>query len=450
MASTDAALTALCEWTAACAWADIPPATRQRSAEILADDLAAVLDAAEEPEVAALRARGLARGGRGEAALMAAGLPRTDRLTAASCNGVAACWVELDGGFRPVPCHAGIYVWPALLAEAEATGASFGEVLRAHALAYEIVTRIALAFRFGTPKLHAHAAFAPVGAAAAVLLLRGVPAETLLAGVAGAATLASLGPRGHMVEGVLIRNGWVGAGAACGLLAADYAEAGIGGAAHSVADVYGTLLGGAGDAAQLTADLGARWSVAQGYHKTFACCQHGHPTVDALLQIRARDAVAPAEVSEIVVETHPLALALDNAAPATTLAGKFSLQHIAASTLKHGTADAAAFGAASLTEPEVARLRQAVRIAPWENLPEPPHDRPSRVTVALRDGRRLTAECLSAPGNPDRPIGAAALAAKLAAAAKVLPGLPRLAGRTPTEAAAARRWQDVLAELAEG
>jgi 2-methylcitrate dehydratase PrpD len=420
MASTDAALTALCEWTAACAWADIPPATRQRSAEILADDLAAVLDAAEEPEVAALRARGLARGGRGAAALMAAGLPRTDRLTAASCNGVAACWVELDGGFRPVPCHAGIYVWPALLAEAEATGASFGEVLRAHALAYEIVTRIALAFRFGTPKLHAHAAF------------------------------ASLGPRGHMVEGVLIRNGWVGAGAACGLLAADYAEAGIGGAAHSVADVYGTLLGGAGDAAQLTADLGARWSVAQGYHKTFACCQHGHPTVDALLQIRARDAVAPAEVSEIVVETHPLALALDNAAPATTLAGKFSLQHIAASTLKHGTADAAAFGAASLTEPEVARLRQAVRIAPWENLPEPPHDRPSRVTVALRDGRRLTAECLSAPGNPDRPIGAAALAAKLAAAAKVLPGLPRLAGRTPTEAAAARRWQDVLAELAEG
>ena len=32
---------------------------------------------------------------------------------------VAADWLELDEGYRAVPCHAGLYVVPALLAEAE-------------------------------------------------------------------------------------------------------------------------------------------------------------------------------------------------------------------------------------------------------------------------------------------------------------------------------------------
>jgi 2-methylcitrate dehydratase PrpD len=447
MTTAEAALAALCDWAAALPAAALPQAVLRRSAEILADDLAAALDASREPEPTRLRELLLARPRAEEATLFAAGLPRADRMGAAACNGTAAPWMELDGGFRPTPCHAGIYVWPALLAEAEATGARLDALLRAHALGYEIVTRVALAYRFATPRVHVHAAFSPLGAAASVLLLRGVDAATLLSGVAGAATLASIGPRGHMVEGILARNAWVGAGAACGLLAADQAEAGIGGAAHSVAEVYAGVLGGTPDPARLNAGLGATWSVDGGYHKTFACCQHGHPTADAILAILATRSVAAEEVAAIHVETHPLALSLDNAAPATTLAGKFSLQHIAAATLVHGAADARAFGAVGLADPAVGRLRARVSMAPWSPLPAPPHDRPARVTVTLEDGRRLTAESLSAPGNPDRPIGAAALTAKIAAAAAgVLPGLPGLPDRVAGDGA--RPWRQVLAELA--
>lgn len=449
MTTAEAALATLCDWATALPSATLPQATLRRSAEILADDLAAALDASLEPEPARLRHLLLSRPHVEEATLFTAGLPRTDRMGAASCNGTAAPWMELDGGFRPTPCHAGIYVWPALLAEAEATGASLDATLRAHALGYEIVTRVALAYRFATPRVHVHAAFSPLGAAAAVLLLRGVNAATLLSGIAGAATLASIGPRGHMVEGILARNAWVGAGAVCGLLAADQAEAGIGGAPHSVAEVYAGVLGGTPDPERLTARLGEAWSVDGGYHKTFACCQHGHPTVDAILSILAEQPVPPEAVAAIHVETHPLALSLDNAAPATTLAGKFSLQHIAAATLVHGAADARAFGAAGLADPAVVRLRPRVSMAPWSPLPAPPHDRPARVTIMLEDGRRLSAECLSAPGNPDRPIGAAALAAKIAtAAAGVLPGLATLPERAIRDGA--RPWRQVLTDLSAG
>ncbi len=446
MAQAEVALATLSEWAVALPEAALPAAVLRRSAEILADDLAAALDASREPEPAALRARLLSRPRIEEATLFATGLPRADRMGAAACNGTAAPWMELDGGFRPTPCHAGIYVWPALLAEAEATGASLGATLRAHALGYEIVTRVALAYRFATPRVHVHAAFSPLGAAAAVLLLRGADTATLLSGVAGAATLALIGPRGHMVEGILARNAWVGAGAACGLLAADHAEAGIGGAPHSMAEVYAGVLGGTPDPARLTAGLGTAWSVEGGYHKTFACCQHGHPTVDAILSILGGHDVVAEEVAAIHVETHPLALSLDNAAPATTLAGKFSLQHIAAAALVHRAGDARAFGAAGLGDLTVARLRQRVSMAPFSPLPAPPHDRPARVTITLSDGRRLSAECLSAPGNPDRPIGTEALAAKIAdAAAGVLPGLATLPERASRDGA--RPWREVLAEL---
>lgn len=446
MAQAEAALATLCDWAAALPEAALPHAVLRRSAEILADDLAAALDASREPEPAALRARLLSRPRIEEATLFAAALPRADRMGAAACNGTAAPWMELDGGFRPTPCHASIYVWPALLAEAEATGASLGAMLRAHALGYEIVTRVALAYRFGAPRVHVHAAFSPLGAAAGVLLLRGVDAATLLSGVAGAATLASIGPRGHMVEGILARNAWVGAGAVCGLLAADQAETGIGGAPHSVAEVFAGVLGGTPDPARLDAGLGTAWSVEGGYHKTFACCQHGHPTVDAILSILGGHDVAAEEVAAIHVETHPLALSLDNAAPATTLAGKFSLQHIAAAALVHRAGDARAFGAAGLADPTVARLRPQVSMAPWSPLPAPPHDRPARVTITLSNGSRLAAECLSAPGNPDRPIGAEALAAKIVgASAGVLPGLATLPDRASRDRALP--WREVLADL---
>src|SRR5256885_2487954 len=41
----------------------------------------------------------------------------------AAANGAAATWCELDEGYRLAPAHAGAYILPALLAEAEATGA---------------------------------------------------------------------------------------------------------------------------------------------------------------------------------------------------------------------------------------------------------------------------------------------------------------------------------------
>lgn len=84
------ALAAWCDWATTSRDAGHPPAVQRCSAKILADDLAATLDAQREPSPhLAVPAFSLARAYE-EATLFAAGLPRTDRIWAAACNGTAA------------------------------------------------------------------------------------------------------------------------------------------------------------------------------------------------------------------------------------------------------------------------------------------------------------------------------------------------------------------------
>ena len=103
---------------------------------------------------------------------------------------------------------------------------------------------------------------------------------------------------------------------------------------------------------RLTAELGQSWAVMDGYSKLHACCQYAHAAVDAVLAATS-DMNEPDEIDEINVATHRLALPMTNAAPATTLAGKFSLPHIVATTIVHRHADVAAFAAGTLNEPRV-------------------------------------------------------------------------------------------------
>lgn len=140
----------------------------QRAVRVLADDLSAIIGARDEPEVARFHDRVLSRARHAEATVFRGGRPRTDRLSAAVANAVAADWLELDEGYRHTPCHAGLYVLPALLAEPETRNLAFGELIRALVLGYEIVTRVA---RGWTPKamnMQSHGRYSAIGAAAAV------------------------------------------------------------------------------------------------------------------------------------------------------------------------------------------------------------------------------------------------------------------------------------------
>lgn len=446
-------LAALTRWSADLRWSDIPAAMQRRAAVVLADDLAAIVAARDEPELIALH-DGMARSsGAGEATVFNARGQRLDRYSAATANGSAADWCELDEGYRRVICHAGLYCVPALLAEAEAIGATGEDTLRALAIGYETSARVARAFTWSTLTLHPHGSLAAVGAAATIAALRRLPAETAAAAIGSAATMVVPGPFNHTVQGALVRNVWPGVGAWSGLRAVDWATVGITGRPESLHDVYAAAFGGETHAEELTVELGGAWALADGYQKLHACCQYAHSAVEAMLAALDRVPGGNATVERIHIDTHWRGRKLDNVHPATTLAAKFSLQHILASTARHGHAGAEAFHASTLKDPATAALRESVSIGAFDPEPEWPNDRPARVTVETADGTRITQECLSARGGPDRPFQPSEIRDKIAGIVAapypaMAPILERLVDLDPALLAAP--WDRAVAAMTAG
>jgi 2-methylcitrate dehydratase PrpD len=405
------ALTNLVAFTSAIEWADLPEPVQKRAALVLCDDMAAMVAARDEPEVVALHDGVAKSAGPAEATVFNARGQRFDRYSAAMANGCAGDWAELDEGYRRVICHAGVYCLPALLAEAEAEGYSTSDLLRALVLGYETVARVARTFTFANLVLHPHGSLAAVGAAAAVSALRRVPESVAIGAISSAATMVLPGPYTHPIQGSLVRNVWPGISAQTGLRAVDWAAIGIRGLPSALHDVYADAFGASADPKQLNGGLGEAWAISDGYHKVFACCQYGHATIEATKKLLEK---APVErVAAIHLETHEKARIMDNPDPETTIAGKFSIQHIAATSAVHASGGAEAFSSNSLHIPEVVSLRHRVSTSPFLPLPDWPNDRPTRVTWTLDDGSTLTEEVMSARGGPDLPFTPVEIRAKI-------------------------------------
>lgn len=446
-------LAELCAWVPRVTVRDIPEPIMRRAATVLCDDIAAIVAARDEPEVMKLQGRMIARSGSKESTVFDGRGGRADRFSAAVANGAAADWCELDEGYRRATCHAGLYTIPALIAEAEASGASTEEMLRALVLGYEVAARFARAFPVKMPILHPHASLAAIGAAAGVGALRKLDAKLFNAALTSASTMVAPGPYGHAVEGALVRNVWPAAGAWCGMQAVEWAECGIGGTPHSPYDVFVVTFGAGLAADQFTEALGKEWAIADGYHKVHACCQYSHSAVEAIIDLHAQLGERMQRVKSIAVETHPLGMTLNNREPATSLAAKFSLPHIAAAACLYGHAGAEAFAQSRLNDTPLATLREKVELVPHDNVPAWPNDRPARVTVTLEDGSRHASECISARGGPDKPFGPEVIQAKIDGI--MAPVYPRAPGMMDLclaldPALLDMRWRGVVAAMVKG
>ncbi len=385
---------------------DIPIDVRKQTVMVIADDLAAMLSAENEPQVMAYQNQMIARGPTGSASLFRLDQAQLAPLQAALGNALSGSWNELDEGYRKAVCHAGLYILPALMAIAESEKIPTAEVLRATTLAYEITARFARTWRFSALSIHPHALFNAVGAAAGIGFLRRLTAQQMIDALSNASTLGVVGPYNQAVRGALIRNAWAAAGIFNGFQAIEWAEAGISGLLDTPHAVYHEMLGSEAHPEDLTLDLGQDWAISSGYHKMNACCQYAHSAIEAVQETLQHNPqlLGGDEVVKIEIETHPLGMTLNNFKPVTTLGAKFSLPHALAAAVVFGDGNAQSFGTDSLLDERVTRLRERVDMRlvseqlPW------PQDRPAFVTLVDTKGRRYQAHCMSARGGSDRPF----------------------------------------------
>jgi 2-methylcitrate dehydratase PrpD len=393
----------------------LPPHVIRKALMVICDDIAAMVAASAEPEIQNVNALAVSKAPNGGATLISSPTHHVGREWAATANAIAANWLELDGGYRLATCHGSLYTLPSALAELESSGGTVGDLITAVVCSYEVVTRVARAYRPTLPlAAHPHATLSPLGAAAAIAAARKLDDRTFADTVLSAATFSVNGPFSHAQQGATIRNGWAGGGAQLGFLAADLVEAGLSASSTALHDVFGTSYGYPENTAALTEGLGDRYAIEDGYHKLYACCQYLHSSVEAAYQLTQSGLkdVAVSDIVDINVETHPLARELRSKYPFTVLGGKFSLPHAVAAVLATGSFAPEVFSGEFLQDPNVQALRDKVRISEWDALPEPPEDRPAKITVTLRDGTTREQSVLSAIGGSDRPLAQEQLMSK--------------------------------------
>jgi 2-methylcitrate dehydratase PrpD len=89
------------------------------------------------------------------------------------------------------------------------------------------------------------------------------------------------------------------------------------------------------------------------------------------------------------------------------------MEHILATTIYHGVADANSFRTDLLVNQNLSALREKVVITSYKPKPVWPNDRPARVTLELTDGTLITEQCLNAKGGPGSPISQIEINAKI-------------------------------------
>jgi 2-methylcitrate dehydratase PrpD len=394
-------LSRVADWATSVTPAEIPAASISAARRIFFDDIAAILAGHRDSEVqAAVEGWSLAPG---RSSVLRPGGGTADAWSAAEVNGLAGCWLELDGGFRLNTAHAGLYTVPTVLAMAEERDLPLGETLTAMIIGYEVAARIVTRWNISAANSHGHGTVSAAAAAAAAGRILGLDRDRWILGVTSAVTLSTLAPFDHAFAGAIVRNLWAAVGNRTGQLAAHAARTGVGGLPDSIDMTYGGVLRAPRwEGAQLPEELGT--AVQHSFQKLYSCCAYLHSSVEAVLELQAESTIDPDEIVRISADIHRLGIPLNDPVPPTTLGARFSAPHAIAATLVKGSAMPESFSVETLTETRIAALRGLVEMKEIAREGRDPALRDAEVSIELADGSRLTRYVEVAIGDPNRPL----------------------------------------------
>ncbi|WP_179381636.1 MmgE/PrpD family protein [Jannaschia marina] len=357
----------------------------------------------------------LAQGGAGPAPVPGTGRSTTP-LTAALVNGMHSHVVELDDGHRSGITHAGGPLIAALLAVAHDPRMTPDRFLAGIVTGYEAALRVAIACQ-PEAKLngwHGSGVFGVIGAAVGTGVALGFDRAGLNAALAAACTSAS-GMVKAFSAGSELKPYNAGQPALTGLAAALTADAGFPGPAGILDGPHGLMAMLRGTpAAPGALTVAAPFCIETVYLKPYASCRYCHAPVEAVLRLRAAEGVRAADVTGIEVETYRLAVHKhDHTEVDGPYSARLGIPYCAAAALSLGRSGMDAFAPDALADAETLRLMRATTVREDPEMSAlVPGRRPAAVTLALHDGRRLSARIDLPRGEPEVPLTEGDLRAK--------------------------------------
>ena len=338
---------------------------------------------------------------------------------AALVNGALGNVDELDDLHRGAVVHPGDTIMAAALAVAQREQTTPQALLDAVVRGYEVAIRIGL---LAGPAHYQHwystATCGVFGAATASASLMQLNATQAMHALAQAGMQAS-GVWQCRVEPGFSKQLAAGRSAQSGVMAADFAAAGLVGPRLILEGAHGWLAATGSSPnlrrakAVLNPEPNAPWLIHEVSFKPWPACRHVHPAIACA--VRLHEQLPDVEqITRIEINTYQTAVEFaDQQHPSTSQEARFSLQHGVAVGLIRGDFELADTQPESLTQPSVMRLRACMHVkavSSWTRA-YPAHYG-SEVRVWLRTGEVLCKQIADAPGDPESPMSEAQIVAK--------------------------------------
>jgi 2-methylcitrate dehydratase PrpD len=377
---------------------------------------------------------------------------RLPAAAAALVNGTCAHALDFDDTHLPSISHPSAPLVPAVLAQAEAFGASGEETIAALAAGYEAYVRIAMAqydpesrnsvmFERG---LHATSIIGAVAGAAACAKLAGIGAEGIANALAvscsqGAGLIEANRAGGSIKQ---LHCGWA---AHAAISAAELVANGLTGPPTVFEGRFGFLQAYCGDRGrveEIVKGLGSEWTTPEIFYKPYPCNHFTHAFVDAALAFKARG-LDPGSVRRVTLGTagpslrtvgEPIA---EKRSPRTPYHAVFSGPFVFATALVGGSGlgvSHADFTEATLNDVERRRIAEATDVIEDAACTEAfPHVFAGVVEVETTAGERFEERVLTNRGGPARPLSDGDRYTKLEQnAGELAPGIFELSSRLET------------------
>jgi 2-methylcitrate dehydratase PrpD len=355
-------------------------------------------------------------GGNPEATLIPDG-SQSSAFLAALVNSAASHVVEMDDLHKESILHPAAPVIPAALAMAEREGASGRELLTAVVVGYEVAIRAGEAmgpshYHFW----HTTGTCGTFGAAAAAGKVLGLSKPELVMALGTAGTQAA-GLWEFLTEGAMSKQLHPAKAAADGLLSALLAEQGFTAASRIFEGEKGfcRAMATEGDLDRLTKGLGSESPrILTTSFKAHAACYHIHSAIDAVLEIRRKHSLKPADVASVQIALYPAALdLLEKVAPQDAYAAKFNIPFCVATALVYEQVGLSAFTADRLEDPKIMEVMRRISLVRDSDLGKVYPERwPAVAEIRTTAGQTHAARIDFPRGDPKNPMTREELEAK--------------------------------------
>jgi len=355
-------------------------------------------------------------GNDGDCSVIAAS-KKSDLITAAMMNGIAAHVIELDDGHRVGAPHLEAVIISAMVAIAQKEHISFERFVKGILIGYEATIRLSTAMQ---PSLklkgfHATGVCGTIGAACAVGYAIGLSDEQMKGAISAAASSAA-GILQVLDDNSELKPYNVANAIQSGITAAYMGKCGFKGPDDVLGGKRGYLQAYS-DQVNMEYLLGRtdKPAIFQIYVKPYASCRHSHPAVECALNIRRKHQFDCEDITDIEIQTYKLGIfAHDSTDISSISSAKMSTPYSTAAAIVLGSCGMEAFSEEAVKRLDIRNLTQKVRVVENERLTKAcPGKRGAIVTIRLSDGQAFTEEVENPLGEPENNISDKQLEEKL-------------------------------------